>query len=71
MRMHQLAQLLHMHLKHAVGAGVGNHHAGQVVAVLFTLCFQVGHVHIALSVAGGDHHCHAGHLGAGRVGAVR
>jgi hypothetical protein len=67
---HQLAQLLHLGLEHAVRAGVGDHHAGQVGGVLLALGLQVGHVHVAVVVALGDHHLHAHHLRAGRVGAV-
>ena len=70
MRMHQRAQLFHLRLEHAVGAGVSDHHAGQVGTVLFALGFQVGHVHIAIGVACGDHHSQARHVGAGRVGAM-
>ena len=38
--------------------------------MLFTLGFEVNHVDVALRIAGGDHHLHAHHLRAGRVGAV-
>jgi hypothetical protein len=71
MAVHQLAQLLDLRLEHAVRAGVGDHHAGQVGAVLLALGLQVGHVHVAVGVALGHHHLHAHHLGAGGVGAVR
>ena len=67
---HQLAEFLDLRFKYAVGARVGDHHAGELVTVLFALGFQVGHVHIALGVAGGDDHRHASHLGTGRVGAM-
>ena len=69
-RMHQLAEFLDLRFKHAVRAGVGDHHGGQVGAVLLALGLEVGHVDIALAVAGRDDHAHAGHLRAGRVGAV-
>ena len=68
---HQGAQLFDTGFKHAVRAGVGDHHRGQVGAVLFALGLQVGHVHVAVVVALGHHHGHAHHLRAGRVGAVR
>ena len=68
---HQFAKLLDLRLEHAMGAGVGDHHRGQVGAVLLTLGLQVGHVHVAVLVAFGHHHLHAHHLGAGGVGAVR
>ena len=67
---HQVAEGLDRGLEHAVGAGVGDHHRRQVLAVLFALGLQVGHVYVALLVAGGDHHCQPGHLSARRVGAV-
>ncbi len=67
---HQGAEFLDLRLKHAMGAGVGDHDAGQVGGVLFALGLQIGHVHIALVVAAGDDHLQARHLRAGRVGAV-
>ena len=69
-RMHKGAKFFHLRFKHAVRAGVSDHHAGQVGAVLLALGFQVGHVDVALRVAGCHHHRHARHLRAGRVGAV-
>jgi len=66
----QGAQFFHVGFKHTVRAGVGDHHGGQVGAVLFALGAQVGHVDIALRIAGGHHHFHAHHGRAGRVGAV-
>ena len=38
--------------------------------MLFALGAQVVHVHVAMAVAGGDHHIQSCHLRAGRVGAV-
>ena len=70
MLVHQGAEFLDRGLEHAVGTGVGDHHRRQLLAVLFALGLQVGHVHVALFVAGGDHHRQASHLGTGRVGAV-
>ena len=68
---HQRAELLHAHLEHTVRAGVGDHHRGQVRAVLFALGLQVVHVDVAHRVALRHHHAHARHLRAGGVGAVR
>ena len=70
MLMHQLAQGFDLRFKHAMRAGVGDHHGGQVGAVLFTLGLQIRHVNVALRVASCHHHLHASHLRAGRVGAV-
>ena len=70
MLMYQFAQCFDLRFKHAMRAGVGDHGCGQVGAVLFTLGFEVNHVDVALRIAGGDHHLHAHHLRAGRVGAV-
>jgi hypothetical protein len=68
---HDRAQLLHLHLEHAVRARVGDHDAGEVGAVLLALRPQVAEVHVAVLIARGHHHLHAGHLRAGRIGAVR
>ena len=70
MLVHQGAQLFHAGFKHAVGAGVGDHDAGQIGTVLFAFRRQIGQIHIALLVAFGHHHLHAHHLRAGGVGAV-
>ena len=67
---YQLTQRAHRIFKHAVGAGVGDHDAGQLVAVGLAFGLQIGHVDIALRVARYHHHLHAAHLGAGRVGAM-
>ncbi|OQC13295.1 MAG: hypothetical protein BWX79_01051 [Alphaproteobacteria bacterium ADurb.Bin100] len=67
---HQRAQLLHRGLEHAMGRGVGDHYGGQIGAVLLAFGFQVGHIHVAVLVALGHHDLQAGHLRAGRVGAV-
>ena len=68
---HQRAEFLHAHFEHAVRAGVGDHHRGQVGAVLFALRLEVVHVDVAHRIALGHHDGHARHLRAGRVGAVR
>ncbi len=69
-RVHDLAQFLDAFLEHAVGRRVGDHHAGQVLAVLLGLGLQVAEIDVAVVVAGGDHDLHADHAGRGRVGAV-
>ena len=56
---------------HAIGAGVGDHHRRQPLAVLLALGAQIGQVDVAQRVALHHHHLHADHAGAGRVGAVR
>ena len=67
---HERAQLLHAHLEHTVGAGVGNHHRRQIRAVFLALGFEVVHVDVAHRIAFGDHHRHAHHPRAGRIRAV-
>ena len=67
---HQLAQFLDLGLEHAVGAGVGDHHRRQMIAVLLAFGAQVVEVDIAVAAAAGHHHRHAGHLRRCRVGAM-
>ena len=67
---HHFAQGFDFLFKHAVGAGVGNHHARQTVAVLLALGAQVVHVDVTLCIGGGHYHFQTSHLGAGGVGAV-
>ena len=67
---HERAQLLDLRLEHAVRARVGDHHAGEVGAVLLALGLQVGQVDVAVLVAARHDHLHAGHLRARGVGAV-
>ncbi|MNM39129.1 hypothetical protein D3C81_499000 [compost metagenome] len=69
--MNDLAQFLDAFFKHAMRGRVGDHHAGQVGAVLFRFRLQVGQVHVAVGVAAGDDHLHADHVGRCGVGAVR
>ncbi len=71
MLVHQCAQLLDLGLEHAMGAGVGDHHGRQIGAVFLALGLEVGHVDVAVVVTGGHYHRQAGHLGAGRVRAMR
>ena len=57
-------------LEHAVGGRVGHHQCGEVGAVLDDLGLEVGHVDVAVVIAGHHDHAHAGHDGRGGVGAV-
>ena len=68
--MYLLADVADAGFEHAVGGRVGHHQAGQRVAVGFDLRVQVGHVDVALLVAGHHHDLQPGQLGRGRVGAV-
>ena len=67
---HQSAQLLDLGFEHAVGAGVGDHHGGEIGAMLFALGAQVLHVNVAIGIARRHHHGEAGHLRTRRIGAV-
>ena len=71
MTVDDLAQLAHAPLEHAVGGGVGDHHAGEAIGVLLALGLEVGEVDVALGVALGDDDPQPRHLRARRVGAVR
>ena len=68
---HGGADLLDVDLEDAVRRRVGEHDRGQPVGVLVDLGVQVGDVDVAGLVAGDDDDPHAGHDGAGGVGAVR
>ncbi|ENO95722.1 putative metal-dependent RNase [Thauera phenylacetica B4P] len=68
---HDVGDLAHRGLEHAVGRGVGDHDRGELVGVLRRLGLEVGDVDVAVGVAGDHHHAHAGHVRRGRVGAVR
>ena len=57
-------------LEHPVRGRIGNHQAAKLLAMLFGLGLQVGHIHVAIVVAGHRHHLHAHHLGRSGVGAV-
>ena len=67
---HQRADLGDRRLEDPVRRRVGDHDRGQRVAVPVDLGHQVGHVDVAVLVAGHDDDPHAGHDGAGSVGAV-
>ena len=71
MGVHDVADLADVLLEHAMRGGIGDHQGGEVLRVLFRLGAQIGDVDIAPAVAGDHHDLHAGHLGGGRIGAVR
>ena len=68
--MDDLAEFADLRLKHAMGAGIGDHHSGEPIAVLRALGPQFVQIDISLRIAAGDHHFHPRHLGAGRIGAM-
>ena len=68
---HDPADVADLVLEHAVRRGVGDHQAGQPVAMLGRLSAQVGDVDVAVRRAGDDDYTHPGHGRARRVGAVR
>mmetsp|Transcript_20222 Transcript_20222/g.43799 ORF Transcript_20222/g.43799 Transcript_20222/m.43799 type:complete len:389 (-) Transcript_20222:246-1412(-) len=65
-----LTHLLDGELKAAVGGGVGDHEAAQVVLVLLSRLSELGDVDVALVVARHTHHLEATHGGRSRVGSV-
>ncbi len=65
------ANLLDRLLKHAVRGGIRDHQAGEVLLVRLGLGPQIGHVNVAVLVAGDGDDFQPGHDGAGGVGAVR
>ncbi len=58
-------------LEHTVRRGVRDHQHGELVTVLLDLGAEVGRVHLAVVGGLDDDDLHAGHHGAGGVGAVR
>ena len=69
--MDDVANLPDPRLEHAVGGGVGDHDRRQSSGMLLRLQPQVGHVHVAIVIAGHHHYLHAGHHCARGVGAMR
>jgi hypothetical protein len=67
---HEGAEFFHAGFKHAVGGGIGDHHGGEIGAVLLAFRPHIDHIHITLRIAGHDDDLHAHHLRAGRVGAM-
>ena len=71
MLMHQRAHVAHAFLEDAVRRRIGDHQRGEVGRMLGRLRLEVVHVDVAGFLAGDDHDAHAGHAGAGRIGAMR
>ena len=66
-----LTRLLHPLFVHAMCRRVGDHERGEIIAVRFGLCLQVGDIDIAVVVAGYQHNLHADHLRAGGISPMR
>ena len=64
------ADFLDALFKYPVGGRIGNHQCCQPLFVLGGFRLQIVEVDVAMLVAFDDHHLHAGHDCAGRVGAV-
>ena len=67
----RLADVAHAFLEDAVGRRIGDHQRSEMVGMLRRLRLQVLDVDIAVVQAADNHHAHAGHRGAGRIGSVR
>ena len=65
------ANFLDRLLKHAVRRGIGDHQAGEVFFMRLGFGAQIGHVYVAILVAGDGNDFQPCHDGAGWVGAVR
>ena len=65
------ADVLRAFLEHAVRRRIGEHQRGQTVGILIGLRLEVGDVDVAVVEAVHDDDVHAGHCGAGGIGAVR
>ena len=65
------ANLLDRLLEHAVRGRIGDHQAGEVFFMRLGLGAQIGHVNVAVLVAGDGNDFQPGHDGAGGVRAVR
>ncbi|MCY1517305.1 hypothetical protein D9M68_519800 [compost metagenome] len=68
---HDLADLTHVLLEHAMGRRIGDHAAREVFRVLLGFRTEIVHVDVAVFTHLDDDDLHAGHLRGGRVGAVR
>ena len=69
--MDNFANLPDRFLKHAVRGRIGDHQAGKVFFMRLGLGAQLGHVNVAVLIAGDSDDFQPGHDGAGRVRAVR
>ena len=67
---HDVADIAHAVLEHAVRGGIGDHQGVQPAGMLRRPGPQIVHVDVAAVVAGHDDHPHARHGRARRVGAV-
>ena len=67
---YDVADFHNFRFKDTVCGRVGNHQGGKVILVFFRFGTQVGHIHIALCVAGAGHSGKACLDGRSRVGAV-
>ncbi len=65
------ADVLDGFFEDAVGGGIGDHDAGEVLAVLRGLFFEVGDVDVALRIAGDGDDFEAGGDGGGGVCSMR
>ena len=56
-----LANLANTLFVNTMGRRIGNHQAGQLLGVVFSLLAQIGYVYVALIITGDQYHAHAGH----------
>ena len=71
--MDPLADILHRHFEHTMGAGIGDHQSGQVCTVMCDLLPDIHDVDIALQIARHRNHRHSRHhrrSGIGPMGAA-
>ena len=71
MAMHDVADFADVLLEHAVRRGIGDHDRREPIGVLRRLGLEIVDVDVAARIAGHHHDLHAGHVGGGRIGAVR
>ena len=70
MMMNDFAEFPDLRLEDAMGAGIGDHHGRQPVAVVLALGTQFDEVDVAAGVTTRHHDLHPGHLGAGGIRSV-
>ena len=56
-----LANFANTFFVHPMGRRIGDHQAGQLLGVVFSLLPQIGYVYVALIITGDQYHAHAGH----------